>query len=249
MLERIVSLEPSITATLCALDQRHKLVGVTRYCARLCDVAGIPEVEITWSLDVDQVATLKPDLVIAGTPYRAGKVDELLQRKIPVLCLYPQSLAHVYNNIDWLGRLCGVPERSHVLIDEMQTTLAQLADQAKSLPLQRIYVETWPNPLFTGEPWLAEIVSALGSEFVPMPPGRQVTEAEVFAADPEVIVLNWAGVEKLNPDQVYHRPGWQDVSAVRNQRVVAVDEIALNAPGPTLMKGMHELWRALRGDA
>jgi iron complex transport system substrate-binding protein len=249
MLERIVSLEPSITATLCALDQQHKLVGVTRYCARLCDVAGIPQVEITWSLDADQVVALQPDLVIAGTPYRAGKIDELLQRKIPVLCLYPQSLNDVYNNIDWLGRLCGVSERSQALIGEMQATLAALVDEAKAVPRQRVYVETWPNPLFTGEPWIAEIVAALGSEFVPMPPGRQVTEAEVLAADPEVIVLNWAGVEKLEPDQVYQRPGWQAVSAVRNRRVVAVDEIALNAPGPTLTKGMHELWRALRRDA
>jgi iron complex transport system substrate-binding protein len=249
MIQRIVSLEPSVTATLCALGQRDLLVGVTRYCSRLADVEGIPQVEITWSVDAAQVAALRPDLVIAGTPYRAGKIDELLQRKIPVLCLYPQTLADVHNSIDWLGRLCGVPDRAQALVDKMQTTLADLTEQAKKLPSQRVYVETWPNPLFTGEPWIAEIVSALGGNFVPMPPGRQVTEAEVLAADPEVIVVNWAGVEKLDPDQVYKRPGWQSVSAVQNRRVVAVNEIALNAPGPTLIEGMHELWRALRGDA
>lgn len=47
MLERIVSLEPSITVTLIALGQRARLVAVTRYCHRLVDVTGLPQLETT----------------------------------------------------------------------------------------------------------------------------------------------------------------------------------------------------------
>jgi ABC-type hemin transport system substrate-binding protein len=108
-LERIVSLEPSITAILEALNQRHRLVGVTRYCYRLVNVAGLPQLETTWSVKADEMAALAPDLVIAATPYQAGRVDELLKAGLNVLCLYPQSLADVYAHIIWLGRLCQVP--------------------------------------------------------------------------------------------------------------------------------------------
>ncbi len=47
MLERIVSLEPSVTATLVALGQRRRLVAVTRYCQRPVDVGGLPQLEPT----------------------------------------------------------------------------------------------------------------------------------------------------------------------------------------------------------
>src|SRR5688572_29439908 len=127
MLNRIVSLEPSITSTLIALGQREKLVAVTRYCSRLVDVGDLPQVEITWSLDADQIAAHQPDLVIAGTPYRAGKIDELLQRRIPVFCLYPRTLHDVYANIEWLANLCGVLDRGAALIGEMHGKLTSLA--------------------------------------------------------------------------------------------------------------------------
>lgn len=79
MLERIVSLEPSITATLIALGQRRRLVAITRYCHRLVDVTDLPQLETTWSVKAGEIAALKPDSVIAATPYRAGKIDALLQ--------------------------------------------------------------------------------------------------------------------------------------------------------------------------
>lgn len=245
MLNRIISLEPSITATLIALGLREKLIAVTRYCAQLADVGDLPQVEITWSLDAEQIAALQPDLVIAGTPYRAGKIDELLQRRIPVFCLYPRTLHDVYANIDWLANLCGVPERGEALISEMRGKLASLAAAAVNEPRQRVYVETWPDPLFTAEPWVADIVDALGGDFMPMPSGRQISDAEIIAADPTVIILNWAGVENINLEVVLRRVGWDVITAVRNKRIVVVNEIALNAPGSNLIEGMQELYRAM----
>jgi hypothetical protein len=126
MFERIVSLEPSVTAMLVALGQRRRLVAVTHYCQRLVDVGDLPQLEPTWSVEAGEVAALAPDLVIAGVPYRAGQVDELLKARLNVLCLYPNSLADVYAHITWLGRLCGVPERADAVVRHMQSELAAL---------------------------------------------------------------------------------------------------------------------------
>ncbi len=248
MLTRIVSLEPSVTATLVALGQRGRLVGVSRYCHRLVDVAGLPELDTVWSVKAEEVAVLNPDLVIAATPYQAGRVDELLKARLNVLCLYPQSLADVYAHIHWLGRLCGVSGWAVSLVSQMQTELAELQRLAQGYPRRRVYVEEWPRPLINGAPWIAEIVELLGGEFIPGPAGRQVTEAEVIEADPEVIVLNWAGVEKIDPERVLGRAGWEKVSAVQNRRVVAVRSILLNAPGPNLVEGAQKLWQVLNGE-
>lgn len=245
MLERIVSLEPSITATLVALGQRQRLVAVTRYCLRLADVAGLPQLETTWSVKADEVAALAPDLVIAATPYQAGKIDELLKARLNVLCLYPQSLADVYAHLILLGRLCEASSQAETIVAEMQATFAELQRQAAGQPRRRVYVEEWPKPLITAAPWIAELVALLGGEVVPQPPGRQVSEQEVIEADPEIIILNWAGVDKIDPARVLGRAGWEQVSAIRAGRVVAVNEIWLNAPGPNLAEGARQLWQAL----
>lgn len=185
MLSRIVSLEPSVTATLVDLGQRGRLVGVSRYCHRLVDVAGLPELDTVWSVKADEVVALSPDLVIAATPYQAGRVDELLKARLNVLCLYPQSLADVYAHIHWLGRLCGVSGWAVSLVSQMQMELAELQRQAQGYPRRRVYVEEWPRPFINGAPWIAEIVELLGGEFVPKPAGRKVEEAELIVADPD----------------------------------------------------------------
>jgi iron complex transport system substrate-binding protein len=172
ILERIVSLEPSVTATLVALGQRQRLVAVTRYCQRLVDVEGLPQLETTWSVKADEVAALHPDLVIAATPYQAGKIDELLKARLNVLCLYPQKLADVYAHITWLGHLCDASERATALVGHMQSELEALQTQAQGWPPLRVYVEEWPRPLINAAPWIAEIVEMLGGVFVPKPAGR-----------------------------------------------------------------------------
>jgi iron complex transport system substrate-binding protein len=143
--------------------------------------------------------------------------------------------------------LCGVSGWADDLVNRMQTELAGLQRQALNRPLRRVYVEEWPKPLINGAPWIAEIVELLGGAFVPSPAGRTVEEAEVIAADPELIVLNWAGIDKIEPARVLKRTGWEKVSAVRSGRVVAVNEILLNAPGPNLVEGAQQLWQIMDG--
>jgi len=55
-------------------------------------------------------------------------------------------------------------------------------------------------------------------------------------------------VEKIDPERVLGRAGWEKVSAVQNRRVVAVKSILLNAPGPNLVEGAQQLWQVLNGE-
>jgi len=244
---RVASLEPGVTATLCALGLEDHLVAVSRYCSRLADVEGLPQLEVTWNLDAAAVAALEPDLVIASVPFRAGRVDELLKEGLDVLCLYPRVLADVYRHIRWLARLAAVPDRGEATVREMQAGLDAVGRSVQGLARPRIFVEIWPDPLMSAPPWVAELVEIAGGCFVPPGPGRRVEEQEVLAADPQVIVLAWAGVSDQQPERVLRRPGWEAVTAVRTGRVVPVREVILNAPSPRLVEGAWELARAIHG--
>ncbi len=244
-LTRIVSLEPSVTATLFALGQERRLVAVSAYCSRLVDVGERPQLSPTWSAQPDEVAALEPDLVIVSVPFRAEAVSGLLQAGLDVLCLYPKRLADIYAHVAWLGRLTGAEDAAYRVVADMQAGFEALRRQAAGRPGPRVYVEMWPKPPMGSPSWVAELVEIAGGTFVPANPGRTVTAEEVAAADPQVIVVAWAGVAEPKLEQVYRRPGWRDISAVRQGRVVPVDEIWINAPGPNLAKGACLLAEAI----
>ncbi|MFN8490425.1 MAG: helical backbone metal receptor [Caldilineaceae bacterium] len=244
---RIVSLEPSVTATLLALGQAEKLVAVSRYCVCPAELNHLPRLPSTWSVQASDVVSLQPDLVIASVPYRTESITELLQAQLDVLCLYPNRLDDVYRHIQLLGNLTGVGEQAVQMVAEMQPELDRLHQQAMRRPRRRVYVEMWPKPPMNSVAWVAELIELLNGEFVPMPAGRIVTVEELQDADPDLIVIAWAGIPQPELNLVYERPGWQALRAIRTGQVIAVDELLLNAPGTNLAQGAQQLAAALEG--
>jgi iron complex transport system substrate-binding protein len=79
-----------------------------------------------------------------------------------------------------------------------------------------------------------------------IPAGEKVSDDEVAAAQPEVIVLAWAATgDKSKPQQAYGVEAWKDVPAIRERRVFVISDELLNTPGPPLLHGARELQRVL----
>jgi len=241
----MASLEPSVTATLFALGQQARLVAVSKCCHHLVDVGDRPRLPPTWSANAEEIAALSPDLIVASVPYRAESIEALLRARLDVLCLYPKRLQDAYAHIAWLGRLTDADDEARRVIAQMQSDFQAIRQRVAGLPHPRVYVEMWPEPPMGGPGWVADLVAIAGGEFVLALPGRQITDEEVFSADPEIIVVAWAGVVRPSPQQVIQRPGWERVAAVQTGRVVAVDEIWINAPGPNLARGARLLAAAI----
>lgn len=248
---RLVSLEPSVTATLFALGRGHLLVAGSEHDRRLLgdQVADLPTVPSTWAVRAEDVARFQPDLVIASVPFREQSLAELLKAGLHVLSLYPRDLASVYQTIRLLAALTNAREAGEQVVSEMEATFEHVRQKTANLPRRRVYVETWPRPLMSAPLWVAELVEIAGGTFVPQGPGRRVTPEEVIAADPEVIVVAWPGVDHPPLERVYARPGWEEVTAVRQRRVVAVEEIVINAPGPNLARAARLLAQAIHPES
>ncbi len=247
---RIVSLEPSITATILALGGRDRLVAVSEHDARLVDeepLEGLPRVPCTWSIKADDLLPLQPDLVIASVPMREKSVKELVRAGLNVLTLSPQHLEDVYNSVRLLGALLDARSRAEEVISEMELTFARLWEASSAREHKRVFMEVWPRPLINGPAWHADIISLLGGEFVPSGSNRRLEEQEVVEADPEVIVVVWPGVDNPPLERVYSRKGWEHVTAIREKRVVTIPEIWINAPGVNLAKGAEMLAEAIWG--
>ncbi|HJX96347.1 MAG TPA: ABC transporter substrate-binding protein [Candidatus Acidoferrum sp.] len=245
---RVVSLAPSATSILCAIGAKKYLVGVTKWCADVSPVNGLPKLGDCWHMDsVDEILKLKPSLVIGSVPYKQGTLAKLLEHPLSFLATNPRTLADIENDIRMLGRIVGRAAQAELLVRKMRQEFVAIAKKSRTLKNKpRVYCEAWPNPRISSPPWVAEIVKTCGGEMV-MPPGQKVSDEQVASAQPDVIVLAWAATgDKAKPQKSYQVATWKDVPAVRNKQVYVVRDELLNTPGPPLVAGAKQLFRILQ---
>jgi iron complex transport system substrate-binding protein len=245
---RIVSLAPSATSILCAIGAKRTLVGVTKWCADVAPVNGLPKLGDCWHMNsVGEILRLRPTLVIGSVPYKQETVAKLLDQPLNFLAMNPRSLADIENDVRILGGLVNRAAAAERLIREMRGAFAAIAKRSRGNKRRvRLYCEAWSNPRISSPPWVAELVRIAGGEMV-LPVGCTVTDKQVAAADPEIIVLAWAATgTRAKPHTTYRVAAWKNVAALRNRRVHVISDELLNTPGPPLVRGTKELAKLIR---
>ena len=207
---------------------------------------GLDAVGDCWAMDASEVLKLGPTLLIGSVPFKTKTVEQILAQPVPFLALNPRSLADIDGDIELLGRLTGKGAAARKLIQKMHRAferVARTARQARSKP--RVYSEAWPNPRISSPPWAAELIELAGGRMA-VAGGKQVTDAEVAAAQPEIIILAWTATgARSNPRRAYEVEAWKNVPAIRERRVVAIRDELLNTPGPPLIEGATALLHAV----
>ncbi|TCM85253.1 cobalamin-binding protein [Rhodovulum steppense] len=252
--ERIVCLTEETVETLYLLGQDHRIVGVTGYAVRPARVRREkPRVGAFSSADLPKILALDPDLVLTFSDIQHEIAAGLIRAGIAVHAFNQRDVAGILAMIRFLGALTGVPDRAEALAAGYQARLDAL--RAAPRPHRpRVYFEEWDEPRLSGVGWVSDLIGIAGGEDVfAHLAGRQaakdrvVTDAEVIAAAPEVILGSWCG-KKLRPEKIAARPGWDRVPAVRSGRIHEIKAPLILSPGPAaLTEGLEAICTALRG--
>jgi iron complex transport system substrate-binding protein len=246
--QRIVSLQPSATVILAALGKLHRVVACTKYCAEVCpEVVQSAKLIIadSWSAQSEEIVRARPDLVIAAVPYQEKAVIEILKSGARFLGLAPKTLADIYTDIATIAGIMGVADRGQQVITEMMQAIESVRNQIDDNIRPRVFCEEWGKPLIASQPWVAELVSAAGGEFVGTP-GAGTTIETVFSADPDVVVAAWCGAgDRVPLEKIITQRGWNEMRAVRAGRVYCIRDEFLNTPAPTLIHGLLALAAAI----
>lgn len=252
--QRVVSLQPSITVTLRDLGLLDRLGACTKYCVDLC-----PElkqtvcrvIEDSWSAKAEEILAARPDLVLASVPYRMESLAEIMKAGVPCLCLSPKYLQDVYNDILHIARIVASPQtgeaeqRALKLVETMQQEIEAVRQLTTRLEKPLVYCEEWGKPLILSQPWVAELVESAGGRFFGAP-GKQASEDEVTAADPDVIVAAWCGAgDRVPLEKIIARRGWEQTKAARSGCVYCIKDEFLNTPASTLLDGLKALAAAI----
>jgi iron complex transport system substrate-binding protein len=251
--QRVVSLQPSVTVTLRDLCVLDRLVACTKYCVDVCPEVretGCIIVEDSWSAKAEQIMAAKPDLVIASVPYRLESVGEILKSGVPFLGLAPKNLDDIYKDIMMIARVMGLEsragsQRGTSLVARIEKEVQSMWQKTTGLARPLVYCEEWGKPLILSQTWVAELVEAAGGRFFGQP-GKQTTEEEVAAADPDVIVAAWCGAgDRVPLEKIIPKRRWEQTKAARNGRVYCINDEFLNTPASTLIQGLHALAAAI----
>jgi len=259
--ERIVSLAPSSTEIVCALDACDRLVGVTDFDDYPAEVADIDDVVINAQVDVERVVAAEPDLVIAAgneiTP--SAVIAQLEDLDLPVLVLYPETLDEVYGDIDLVGTLLDSGDEAATLVAGMQDRVDAVVEAVGDVDRPRTLYEVFyaEGTTYTAGDgsFLASMVDLAGGEPVTGDAQGLIGSEDLVAADPELILLGTASYDPALADPeaalaaVSARPGWADLVAVADGRVVPyTDDIVTTRPGPRIVDGLEALARAIHPD-
>jgi iron complex transport system substrate-binding protein len=248
---RVVSLQPSATVTLADLGLLERLVACTKWCADVVPAVrtGRTIVADSWTADSDQILAARPDLVIASVPYQAEAVAEILRAGARFLGLAPRTLADVYADIAAIAGILQVAERGNAIIARMQVAIDAVRTRTRDLPKQLVFCEEWGKPIIHSQPWVAELVTAAGGEFVGTP-GAHTDAASVAALRPDVIIAAWCGAgDRVPLEKIVRERGWTELLAARSNNIYCIADELLNTPASTLIGGLHALAAAIHPEA
>lgn len=259
---RIVSLAPSNTEIVCALDACDRIVGVTDFDDYPPEIADVTDVVIQTQVDVELVVDAEPDLVLAAgnglTPTEI--IEQLDDLGLTVLVLYPESLDEVYADIELVGAAIGASDAVDTLVAGMQERVDAVATAVADAPRPRTLYEVFYSEGTTytaGEgSFLASLIDISGAEPVTGDAMGVIDAESLVEADPELVLLGSASYDPSLSDPetaletVSARPGWAELTAVDAGAVLPyLDDIVTTRPGPRIVDGLEALARAIHPDA
>jgi iron complex transport system substrate-binding protein len=252
---RIVCLTEETTETLYLLGEGDRVVGISGYTVRPPEARAKPKVSAFINARFEKIEALRPDLVLAFSDLQADIAAELIRRGYQVVTFNQRSVAEILQMIRMVGALVGCADRAESLANSLERGLDRIRDQAASLPSRpRVFFEEWDAPLISGIRWVDELIEIAGGQTLfpelrdqGLAKNRIVTPEAVAAKDPEVIVASWCG-KAVRRQTIISRAGWDQVSAVRSNRIYEIKSTYILQPGPaSLTEGVTRLHACIRG--
>lgn len=242
---RIVSLAPHVTELLFAAGAGDQVVGVVAYSNYPDAAARITQVGAYNSVDLEAIAALAPDLIVAWqTGNTEAHLDRLEALGIPVFMNEPRSLDDVADSIEVLGRIAGTDAIAASAASAFRARRADLATRFGARPKVRMFYQIWDQPLMTvsNKHLISDVIRLCGGENVfgtlsALAP--HVGVESVLAANPEAIVAS--GMGESRPEWLDQWRRWPELAASRHDNLYFVHPDLIQRHTPRILDGAEQL--------
>lgn len=248
---KIVSIMPSNTEIAFALGLGDKMVGVSEYDNYPEEALDIEKVG-GMELNIELILSLEPDLVFAHESNGEETIDQLREAGLNVFVVNnATNFEEVYESINMMSMITGTEDKGLEIIQSMEEGFAELAEKAEAIDeedVQTVFIEISPEPEIYSpgnHTFEQEMLTLINAENGVTEDGWvMINEEAVIEMDPDVIIVTYDYVE--DPvGEVMNRDAWQDITAVKDGRVIQVDTDLVSRPGPRLVEGAEAFAKAI----
>ncbi|NMW21660.1 MAG: cobalamin-binding protein [Chlorobiaceae bacterium] len=253
---RIISLAPSLTEMIFAIGAGDQLVGRTNACDWPAAAARVPVIGAFGRPSLELLASIHPDLVVdvdLAEKETGKKISALGIRRESFSCKTPDDIPVVLRK---LGIVTGHTREADSLALSITAGLAKFKMRAeeeaqKVKKHNTIYLEIWNDPFWTGGKgsYTSALIAYAGGENIGDVVHKEyfeISQEWVIKKNPEVIACMYMAKKSSAAIDLMQRPGWNNIAAVKNQRVYDhFDNSLFLRPGPRVLEGVEQLYRTI----
>lgn len=252
---RVVSLAPSMTESIYALGMDDLLVGDTDYCDYPADAAKKHRVGGAINPSLEEIASLKPDVVLVTKGLNRLETVQALDRLgIAAYATDPHTVDEIRRSVHRLADVLGNPAAGEALDRELLQKETSLRERLQNSTPKRALFIVWTDPLISvgKHTFIADALTLAGAVSIveSSQDWPQMSLEEMVRLQPEVLVFASGHSEAVTRDMeaLATRPGWNDLDAVKHRRFAVISD-AVNRPAPRLLSAIEDLARQLHPDA
>ncbi len=252
--KRIVSLAPNLTEIVFALAAGDHLAGDTDFCDYPPEATQKPRVGGPVNPNLEQIVALKPDLILATAINRRETVDALARIGLPVYAVDPHSVDEMITSVEHLGNVLHTEKTAAPLVGDLRERIATLDRRLSGAMPRRVFFVVWTDPLISigRGTFIADALRRAGARSVVDTAAEwpRVSLEEIVRLQPEYLVFAeaHAGDTQRDIDALRTRPGWRNLDALRNGKIVVISD-AINRPAPRMVDAVEQLAHALHPES
>ena len=247
--KRIVSLAPSHTEILFALGLGEKIAGVTDFCNYPKEALSKEKVGSYQNINLEKIISLEPDLVIQYGQGNEETNNKMREAKIALVSYEPENVSQIEDTIVDIGKITNTEEKAKEIVSSMEKRKDAVVEKVKNAKKISTFYEIWYDPLMAAGPgsFMDELINLAGGKNIAGDAAEgypQFDLEQLVERNPDVYLVSKDSKEKTT-DSIRKRPGYEDINAVKNDRIYLLDPDIVSRPGPRIIDALELIAKSI----
>lgn len=245
--QRIISLAPSGTEVLFAVGAGDRVVAVDEFSDFPVEAKELPKIGgfDGKTISLEKILSFEPDFVYISKGMHDFLIPTFDEYGIKYYVSEGTSVEGVKKEIVEIGAICGNDKAVNETLKKIDDAIDSVVPTDKA---PTVYYETWNSPYMSvgGNTFISDVISISGGKniFEGLNDWPVVSEEAIISGNPDVILL--PSSSGITAENVNGRKGWEELNAVKNNKVFIIDDNIFSRPGPRISEAIVQLAELLK---